>query len=250
MFKYWTAEETDLAMGYRKQGLLYREIADKMGKTKSSVAQRLQRLPDRIKIRYRNSRIWGDAEINLLKQEYNGKSPATKCKLLLIQLLGKKRSLYSIQHKAQEYRLQRQYVNLHSRSCKKWTGDEDALLIENRQKYSLTWLSENLKRSITSVNNRSAILDLKGEARDGWYTYIETAEGLGVSPAMLSNLIKDGKIKAIRRNGDSGNNSDWEIREENIYSFITRYPQFLQNRRPDMLFLVNILTKGDIKYKI
>ncbi len=246
-YKHWTKAELDIAIEKRKQGLTYRQIAKCLNRTRDGVAERLKKLPTQID--FTNPHIWSKDEVELLKQEYKGKSPAIKCHKLFKERLGSNRSVYAIQHMAQKYGLQVVFVASFPRSHEKWTKEQDEFLINNRQKHSLQWLSEKLQHSTTAINFRSALLKLNGKAKDEWYSLSEVSEGLGISFVMMRNLIDSKKIRATRRNGE-GHNNDWEVREEDIYTFLTHYPQFLQNRRPDMLFVINILTKGGIKYKV
>jgi hypothetical protein len=197
-----------------------------------------------------NSYFWTEPEIKLLKQEYNGRSPARKCVKLLKERLNIERSIYAIQHKAKEYGLQCVQLKSFPRGGEDWSESEDKFLLENRQKHSIYWCCEKLGRSMASVNWRCSHLKINADSRDGWYTLAETAEILGIHISLIRELVRGGKLKATRRNENKGVNSDWEVTEKAIYTFITQFPQFLQNRHPDMVQLVEILTKGDIKYKV
>jgi hypothetical protein len=191
---------------------------------------------------------WVESEIEIIKQEYKGKDPAHRVQKAMRERLGTMRSIFAIQHKAQELNLQCVTRKSFPNAGKNWTQAEDDFLIEYRQKRSLFWLKKKLKRSMAAINWRCSVLNINCGVRDGWYTLVETAEIFGMQHELLGKLIKENKIRAMRRNG-KGEYKDWEIKEEDIYAFITRYPQFLQNRNCDMVQLVNILTKGGIKYK-
>jgi hypothetical protein len=191
---------------------------------------------------------WVESEIEILKQEYKGKSPAHRVQKALRERSVVSRSIFAIQHKAREHNLQLVTRKSFPNGGKEWSEEDDEFLLKYRQQRSLSWLREKLKRSMAAINWRCSVLNINGDTRDGWYTLVETAEILGMQHVLLGKLIKENKMRAMRRNG-KGEYKDWEIREEDIYAFATRYPQFLQNRNCDMVQLVNILTKGGIKYK-
>lgn len=193
--------------------------------------------------------IWDEHEISIIKKEYKGNAPAIRVQSIIKQQLGKNRSIYAIYHKAQEYNLQVVSRAAFPKAGDVWTAEEDEFLKENRQKRSIYWLSTQMKRSKASINWRCQILKINGDGREGWYTQTEVCNILDIGHIMVNKLIKEGRLKANRRNGE-GEYKDWEIREESLYSFITKFPQFLQNRHPDMVQLVDVLTKGDIKYKV
>jgi excisionase family DNA binding protein len=244
---YWTKQDTDLAIRMHDQKRTYQQIADALGKTRLSVANKMQRM--KVKSLNYSFEKWTTEEIEILRQEYNGKSPAKKCQKALKERLGKDRTTGAIQHKVKEYGLQVVCLKSFPKAGEFWSAREDEFLQENRQRRSIYWLSEKMGRSLASVNWRCSVLKINADSRDGWYTMKEASEVLGIHVSVLRKLVKEDRIKAIRRNGGN-TDSDWEIKEADIYSFVTRYPQFLQNRKPDMIQLIDILTKGGIKYTI
>jgi len=192
---------------------------------------------------------WTTPEVEIVKQEYKGKSPAQSCKRALKEKLNSERSLFAIQHKAKEFGLQIVSLASFPRNGKDWTEKEDEFLIKNRQRYSLYYCSEKLKRSLAAINWRCSFLHINGEGRDGWYTLSEASGILGIHVSLLRKIVKDGMLVAKRRNPNV-KESDWEITEDGLYDFMTQYPMFLQNRHCDMVQVIDILTKGGIKYKV
>jgi hypothetical protein len=132
-----------------------------------------------------------------------------------------------------------------------WTEAESDYLKENYQKKSLTQMVKDLEgRTRTAVAQRCKVMKLNRRGRDGWYTAGEVKDILGFSDSYVAKLIKIGYLKAQRHN-DNGHRGDaWEIREQAIYDFITTYPLLLQARAVDIVQLINIATKGDIKYDV
>ena len=189
---------------------------------------------------------WAEWENEILRLNYNGYGALKKCKHLLPH-----RNLAAIQSHANRYlgikAIQRNGV---LRFREKWVEWEDAYLEKSYQIESLYTMSKYLERTPCAVAQRCKVLNLNRMGRDGWYALSEVALIFGCAKNTVGKLITDNLLVAKRRFQGENPNNMWEIKEDALYNFITKYPDFLQGRIVDMFQLVNILTKGDIKHTV
>jgi len=127
-----------------------------------------------------------------------------------------------------------------------WKDSEDKYLREHVGFLSYGAMGKHLKRSMAKVAKRCEFLKIDKDYRDGWFNTTDVAFGFGCTNQHIRDLIYDKKLKAKQDKDDKKDN--WVIKREAIYKYITQYPMELEGRNCDMVFIVDILTDGDIKY--
>jgi hypothetical protein len=203
-------------------------------------------LVDLVKSEYKkNSKPWQEEEKNLLRLYYNGYGASIKCSRILAEN-GYSRTPCACQCRAKILGLQ---TNINSGRFKDWTKREDNFLRETTERHSKHWQAKKLHRTVSAIVYRRKILELNGFGQDGWYNLVQTAEILGIGHKTTIDLIKNGKLKAVKRKDGDNLKDLWEISEDSLYQFFTTYPSFLQGRNCDMVQVLAIATKHDFKYK-
>ena len=81
-----------------------------------------------------------------------------------------------------------------------WTTEEIEHLIELRDKYTMSDIARLLKRSTSSVNNKSVVLNLGGmmDNTDRW-SFKQVADAVGVDPACIGKTWVKHGLKYVKR---------------------------------------------------
>ena len=132
-----------------------------------------------------------------------------------------------------------------------WTKAEDDLLLEHAWKCpevisrhmkkagfsrSANAIEQRLQRT-HGMGRRDAILDA------GLYTLRDSATLLGCEQSLLSRLIAEKKLNAIREgNRSDGRAVQWLIHEKDLRKFVINYTAHLNFARIDKFWLVDLLT--------
>jgi len=126
-----------------------------------------------------------------------------------------------------------------------WVEDEERRLSALVGTMPAHRIAHELRRSPGSVRARLSELGLSARERVDWYTKTEVCEILDMAPPVLQRHIDTGRLKASwyngRRPGPHSGAAAWCIKREDLRAFLRRYPGLLQNRRVDMLTLVDVL---------
>jgi hypothetical protein len=125
-----------------------------------------------------------------------------------------------------------------------WEQWEDDYLREHIGRMCCQDMAKCLHRGRGKLQSRIIYLRLGRNHRDGWFDTNDVAFGLGCSHTHVLDLINRGKLKAKQ----GGKGKIWVVKKEAIYNYLTTYPMELDGKNCDMVFIVDILTDGDIKY--
>ena len=127
---------------------------------------------------------------------------------------------------------------------KRWTLEEEERLAGLITKYPPYLVAKKMKRGIISIIVKTKRLGLSRRVRDGWYTKTEVCEILGVDHRWVQSRIDCGTLQASWHNGTKPKQNGgacWHIEEEDLKSFIRKYPNELHGRNVDMIQIVEIL---------
>ena len=120
---------------------------------------------------------------------------------------------------------------------REWTGQYPPIVI-----------AEKLKRGIISVTVKMKKMGLSRRAKTGWYTKQDVGEILGVGHKKVQRWMDDGYLQAVpyqempQKNGGG----QWCIKEEDLRSFLLRYPQELVGRNIDVCQVFDILIPAGV----
>ena len=161
----------------------------------------------------------------------------TKTRVIIANILG--RTLAGIRHECSFLGL----VCWRQDDFEEW---EDNYIREYFGRLSYDKIGNRLNRSREKIANRAKVLKLDGESgRDGWYSTGDVAHGFGCTISHIRDLIYEKKLKA-KQDEEDGKRL-WVIKRDSIYNYIVKYPMSLEGRNCDIVFLVDILTDGNIK---
>jgi len=130
----WTEEETNTAIEYYKQGKTAEEIANFIGRTESSVQNRLFLLG------IKSPKYWTDSELQILEElvSYN------KTPIEIASTLG--RTISSVKHQMQRKNLKRKHY---------WTQEEESILFKMlKEGKTIKEISTALGRSESSIRSK------------------------------------------------------------------------------------------------
>lgn len=186
-------------------------------------------------LRKRRNHRWTEDELDIIRRDYrhtnkSARDIANRLGATRYAVLGQCERMGLI--KATDYRR------------KAWTEKEDEFLRTNLEVRGISYLARKLGRSINSVTVRSQRLKLHRRFRDGWYTKREVCEIVGHDHKWVQARIDCGALRATRH-GDlepkQCGMSMWHINEDDLRSFIRRYPQELIGCNIDIITIVDML---------
>lgn len=131
-----------------------------------------------------------------------------------------------------------------------WTGKEDDYLREHYGNVPVYKISKNIqkiegnKRSPNAIYLRASKLKLNGYGRHDWYTLGDLSQSLKVRSATVHNWVKCGRLRAGRYNNNGDKHCTMMVKRKDLAIFIRSYPEEINHRPIDVMFLVEVLTDG------
>jgi len=180
------------------------------------------------------SHKWTDEERQIVRRDYRGTHQSA-------QQIADNLSVSFCGVKGQ---VQRMGISFRP-DIKYWTLEEEERLAELITKYPPYSVARKMKRSTNSIITKIKRMGLSRRARDGWYTKKEVCEILGVDHHWVQARIDCGTLQASWHNGvkpQQNGGAHWHIEEEDLKSFIRKYPHELHGRNIDVCQVVEILT--------
>jgi hypothetical protein len=125
-----------------------------------------------------------------------------------------------------------------------WDPKQDNELRKLLPHYCVEEIARRMNRSVNSIVVRAKRLRLHRRSHDDWFTKKEVCEILGVDHHWVQRRIDSGALKATYHNGCRPSQKGmamWHIEQEDLRTFIRRYPQDLEGRNVDLIAIVEIL---------
>jgi hypothetical protein len=127
----------------------------------------------------------------------------------------------------------------------RWTNKDLAYIERHLHKKSLGVIAKHLKRTKIAVQLKAKQLGVS-KTQEG-YTMRGLMMGLGVTNHRRIELwIKQGWIRASRRQTENSACDYWYFSDAGIRDFIKNHPEEVDPRRADWLWLVDVLLGGDM----
>jgi len=185
------------------------------------------------KVRHMKRHKWTDEERVIVRRDYKGTHSSAN-------EIGRRLGVTQYAVAGQVNRL-----GIATRSDRHpWDPKQDDQLRKLIPCYAPQTVAKKMHRSINSVVVRSKRLGLSRRSRNGWFTKSEACSILGVDHHWLQRRIDSGQLKATYHNGRRPSNiglAMWHIEQQDLKTFIRRYPQDLNGRNVDIIAIVEIL---------
>ena len=186
---------------------------------------------------------WTPEEEDIVRQQYRGTHQSCQDIADYLNHAGAKPpiSQFAVQGRVTK-------LGIRQRENRRWTEREMARLQEWTGQYPSVLIAQKLKRGVVSVTVKMKRMGLSRRAKTGWYTKKDVGEMLGVDHKKVQRWMDDGYLKAVpdqeipQKNGGG----QWRIVENDLRTFLLRFPQELVGRNLDVCQVFDIIVPAGV----